>query len=300
MLRAASIALVCLAVVPLESPFAAPSLSLIPVAERITVEQVNGSVSTAARVEPWPGGFVRLVGGGGSVSFIPVYEVRSIRADSGADATERVLRRCEGIGVAPVEPEIVGRPSPKEVPLRSRQEFVIAQGGVMGRFGAEARESWGSVTIDLGTLRNVSAKYAFGGTLGMVADEEYVRIAFKPRIRRWITNSLALDVAPGVFLPIDSESSPTNHGDVGFLCETTLALREWIGVTGQIEVVDRTRTQDPKDWRVTHEPAFTADSGIEVSYHLGAKLGGGAGTAAFITMLLTSLVVIADMNVDEY
>lgn len=56
----------------------------------ITLE--DGTTLAAASVEPWPNGFVRMVGADGRVSFVDRRKVRKISDSSGSDLTKRVLK----------------------------------------------------------------------------------------------------------------------------------------------------------------------------------------------------------------
>ena len=298
MVRTALILFAALILFPLTPVRAAPSFPADPVPERIVVEKDDGTRTTVACVERWPGDFVRLVSGKGDVRFLSIQTIRTIRDEAGIDVTERVLRDWEGFGTMPRAPELVDEPSPKLIPPRFKQEFGVIQVGVLGRMNATDGESNAAVALDLGTMRNLSSNQALGGTLGLVADEEYLRIAVKPRLRHWMSSSLAFDVAPGIFHSVDSDGSPTSHGPVGFLLETSLL---WSGftVTGQLEVVETERVHyeylDP-----LHYSGSVTESSTEASYHLGMKLGGGAAVPATFIAMFAIVVIGWDASGEIY
>ena len=266
MVRTAFILVVALMLFSRIPGHAASSLPIDPVPERIVVEKDDGTHIAVARVERWPGDFVRLISGTGGARYLPISTVRTIRDETGADVTERVLRGWEGFGTMPTAPQ----PS-KRIPARYRQEFAMLQGGILGRTNPPSGEPHAALAIDLGTMRNLSTSLALGGTLGLVSDSDHLRIAAKPRLRQWLTNSVAFDVAPGIFHSVDSDNSSTAHGSVGFLLDTSFIF-VGLAVTGQMEVVETKRRY--------------MESKTEASYQLGLKTGGGVAVATSLVLML--------------
>lgn len=264
--------------------------------ESVTVVTKTGSVGHFARVEPWPNGYVRGIHGNGAVVYIAAERIQWVRDSRGEDATPEVLERGKGVGSMPPGSAVRKQPLFRGRPLPEQQRFHLLQAGVMRRIDStdEGEEPYVG-TIDLGTMKNVTPAVALGGTLALVADANYVRIGLKPRLRRWLSRTISLDVAPGVFAGIDTDDSSLEHGPVGFVGETSLILGDWGAITGQIEVTSVEY--------VVHAPglpeSILADrTESDVSIFLGGKVGGSLfavpGALLVAAVALIGLTVSTD------
>jgi hypothetical protein len=189
----------------------------------VTVILKNGTERQYERTEPSRGGFVRAHRSDATIDTIAIKDIAKIVA------TVPVRPKPEKAGASGPS-RFRGRPYPE------RTRFHVLQAGVMGRVDSHEEDEAGAVvTIDLGTMKNRSPKIALGGSVGIVADEDYVRLALKPRVRRWLSRDVSIDFAPGIFLPIDRNESSVEHGSIGFMGEASMVLGDWVTMTGQVE-----------------------------------------------------------------
>ena len=251
-----------------ESPVSpAPATS-----QPVTVILKDGTERPYARVEPGPGGFVRAHRSDGTSDTIAVNDIAKIVA------TVPPRAKTEKAGVSG-PPRFRGRPYPE------RTRFYLLQAGIMARLDSHEEDQAGAVFgMDLGTMKNRSPKVALGGSLGFVTDEDYARVAIKPRIRRWLSRTVSIDFAPGVFLPIDMGGSSVEHGSVGFVGETSLILGDWAALTGQVEVVGIERSHYASGL------LLTTQTETDVSYYFGAKAGGTLATLPVAALMLLGIL----------
>jgi hypothetical protein len=218
-------------------------------------------VSATARADPEPG-------------------VRSAAFELAPDSTEP-SNASRGLPKEPADQKKVGPPQFRGRPLPIKKGFPLIQAGVLGRLNDRGQEATEAFAMDLGGMKNLSPRHALGMTLGLVADTDYTRIGLKPRYRRWLGRTFSLDVAPGIFLPIDAETGP-NHHSPGFVGELSLSAGDWVSLTGLVEVVEKERP--------VYSDEIPAGSDTQTSYYLGAKAGGEAG---IVTAILMGLAVAA-------
>ena len=245
---------------PDSSGFAVPaadSVTPLPTLDPITVVFGDGSEHRYARVEPWPNGYLRAFLTDGGVEYIPRAKVRAIR-DEKEDVTTRILDRGKSAGQRPFG-RTDGPPALRGRPLPLKKGFPLMQAGVLHRMGDGSETAF---TADLGGMRNVSPGHSLGITVGVMTDS-YTRITLKPRYRKWLGQTFALDLAPGIFVPWDSPE----HGSVGFEGELSLSAGDWVSVTGVIEVGKNQST-------VPFSQGTSTSSDTDVSWYLGGKAGG--------------------------
>jgi hypothetical protein len=86
-------------------------------------------------------------------------------------------------------------------PLPWKRSFPIIQGGFL--WSLTHPDPYGEAevlaVVDLGAMRNLSPRAAVGGTFSLSGSEDYLRIGFKPRLRRWLTRTTSADFALGPF-----------------------------------------------------------------------------------------------------
>ncbi len=113
------------------------------------------------------------------------------------------------------------------------------------------------VTAELGLMVNMNERFAVGGS-ARYGGGGGQRFGLKARVDLWLTESIALEVAPGILLGGDSRLDfPGFTGHVG------VSFRDAVGVTMQLEVLDQGLGQE------------------ETTLYLGGKLGSewGVGLA---------------------
>jgi hypothetical protein len=170
-----------------------------------------------------------------------------------------------------------GKPFLRGQPLPDMKLFLMVQSGVLVRADDHSEsEEDGHGWLDVGGMKNLSPKFALGGTLGVADDgKNYTRITVKPRLRTWLGKGYAIDVAPGVFFPtgqaIIGDSPQLKAGSVGFTGELAFVASDWVAVTYVVEAIETERTD------YTFGLYSTTSSGTEVLHYLGLKAGGAVG-----------------------
>jgi hypothetical protein len=118
----------------------------------------------------------------------------------------------------------------------------MVQAGVLARADHRVEGEEGSHGyFDVGGMKNISPRFALGGTLGAASDgADYQRFVVKPRLRTWLGRGYALDVAPGVIFP-GGYSYTTDYvklGSVGFTGEVAFVWSDWVSVTYVVEAIE--------------------------------------------------------------
>ena len=265
-----------------------------PVTMPIVVTMTDGSVATFARVEPWPGGFARAIRGSGDVVFLPEAKIHRIDDSQGTDVTEKVLVQRKAVDEVPKEtlaspkpprtPKFRGRPSPEQ------RGFTLVQVGAVRQLGSTVDYEPKSATVmDLGHMWNVSPRHSIGGSLSLATNETFTRVGWKPRYRRWISRTVSVDLAPGVFYSVPGDGEP-EFSPVGFVGESSLNFGDWVSVTSMVHVVGTTRRyydhgEGPAP-SPSVPPKVTEVSRTEGSAYLGVKAGGEAAIGATVVSIV--------------
>jgi hypothetical protein len=90
-----------------------------------------------------------------------------------------------------------------------------------------------NLTFQAGALANVGPRSAVGGVLVGAVFQNDVRLGVRARYRRWLTDRLTLDVAPGILL----YNGTFTADSPGFTGEVALGYADWIALTAQLDVV---------------------------------------------------------------
>lgn len=137
-------------------------------------------------------------------------------------------------------------------------------------------------TIDLGWMKNISPKYAVGGTFFAGADEDIWRLGIRARVRRWLKPNLSLDFAPGVILAgaQKEENYPGFSGHLG------LNLGDWVSAVTEVDVIpiERVVSAPPPNY-------FKFKKDTEVAWYAGVKLGSYPGTVAVVSLGVAAAVI---------
>jgi hypothetical protein len=254
----------------------------------------------AARAEPWPQGFVKMTIPGEDDRFIAAQRIKRITSADGSDWTSRVLNDRESVEDAALEVcyaeqntgllNLRGRPRPE------REWFPVIQASflvplVQNEVGGE--ESVGVIAIDLGTMKNVGQMTAFGASVYLGADADRTRFGTKLRLRRWLSRSAAVDVAPGlVMLGTSNAGSPT-YSYPGLVGELSVSFEDGVALTGQVETrrVQQSTNVARNSSGYWEELPLTPED-TEVSWYLGAKFGGEFSLPG----LLVSAIVVGALS----
>lgn len=146
----------------------------------------------------------------------------------------------------------------KGEPLPTCRSFWITEAGYVYGLAGIPHQDHHYATWELGLMANTSEQSAIGGTLyAGLQFGEGLRWGLKARYRRWLANSLSIDVAPGILLSVAEKSSPGFTGHVGFNVDDRFAfVSQWDVVT------------NPWHWNGTRPV-----SRREVGWYGGVKLG---------------------------
>ena len=126
-------------------------------------------------------------------------------------------------------------------PLAACRNFAITETGLGSR---GVGEDAGHVFWELGAMRNVSGSTALGGSLYSSAGADFVRLGAKARYRRWLSDAVPLDLAPGLMLH-DADDVDTGF-ELGFTAHAALSFRDVAGAFVQLDVVDARRGIQPQ------------------------------------------------------
>lgn len=193
------------------------------------------------------------------------------------DETAEVLKKGATAGKKKKDS---GKPFLRGRPLPEMKTFLMVQAGGLGRADdhgsyEEDSHAW----LELGWMKNQSPKFALGGTLEVMDDgRDYLRLAVKPRLRTWLGKRYAIDVAPGVFIPL-GQSFVSHYypevkpGSAGFTGEVSFVAADWAAASYVVEVIQA----ETKTYSYTPDFSTSSSSGTEVYHYLGLKAGGGVG-----------------------
>jgi len=161
--------------------------------------------------------------------------------------------------------------------------FLVTHTGVAARVdgGSIYTRKPAYLLVDFGAMRNVTGRLALGGNLYLGADDYRSRFGPKARVRYWLGDNDAVDIAGGVLL--DGADDWKGHAIFpGYVAEASVSLEEAIMLTGAVESI-----------RVRGE------NGVEdqdTSWYVGGKLGGVAGTIVAGAGLLVALLFEATLG----
>lgn len=150
---------------------------------------------------------------------------------------------------------------------------------------------WGPnylATWDLGLMRNVSPRFALGGSLGITQgnNTEEFSIALKPRLRYWATPRVPIDLSPGIVILDNADEYDPN---ARFLIDATVSYRDWVGITGRLLT---THIEYPIN--LPNEPPRTTEFD-KTEFYMGLRLGSYPGlivgsTAAIAWIVLEAII----------
>jgi hypothetical protein len=130
-------------------------------------------------------------------------------------------------------------------------------------------------TWELGAMANVARRSALGGAVFMSVDgRQGLRLGVRPRFRRWLSSSLTLDVATGLYKEMERNSGLRPTGQI------TLGLSDGIAITGQVDAAGNQHCVWGTDPVTRRYGCLSMETTTEVEWYWGVKLGSGAGLAA--------------------
>ena len=119
---------------------------------------------------------------------------------------------------------------------------------------------------EIGLLRNVGAKSAIGGTILVNYDEhDRAYLGVRPRYRRWLSRSLALDISGGLYVTGLHDVARTTRRPA-VTARMGIMFKDWIGLTVGTDAL-----------RLGIGPTAR----VETPILIGLRLGGYAGLASW-------------------
>jgi len=161
-----------------------------------------------------------------------------------------------------ISPSVQAQFSLRPQPLPQSRTFLLTEIGYSYRINSYDEDTFNLkrrhyFTSALGLMTNVNRDYALGGNLFIGMDEggEF-RAGLKVRVRRWLRRSTSIDFSPGLLF-WDTRAATENFAFIG---SVAVNIRDWFGVTAQLEVVP------------THFPG-----GTDTALYTGLRLGSAPG-----------------------
>jgi hypothetical protein len=268
-------------------PLAGPAWCTTAVAS-LTVLLDDGSSLSARSVEPRPQSYVRVVKADGTEQLVPHHKIRSIIDDSGHDWTASVLRDRRSIGVSPGESgakPVRHGPSFRPHPLPTSKAYYVYDFGVSYQF-ADDRPFPGNdnvaTSLELGYMRNLSAKNAVGFSVLGFAGDEIQRLAVRGRYRRWLSPSVGLDGTAGVTVAGGGDADEIVFP--GFIASAGLQFDGMFGVALEMEQVH---------YRYWVYPQVEPYNQSDVQWRVRGQLGGVPGVAGTVLLVAFGILVAA-------
>jgi len=156
--------------------------------------------------------------------------------------------------------------------------FALTELAVLRRFGNDDRVVQSSEryygSFDLGLEHNVSDATALGGSVFVGGDNARGQFGVRARVRRWLSKSASVDLAPGLILAGTEEKDADFLGPAPVL-RASLNLSATVGVTAQAF-----ETRRRKSYGVDKERAT----------YVGAQLNSKAGSVGLGVALAVAIV----------
>ncbi|MGE5178561.1 MAG: hypothetical protein ACM3PF_05640 [Bacteroidota bacterium] len=163
----------------------------------------SGDTLQASCVQPAPFDMVCITTTGSETRYVSASRIRAVTDAGGADVTSLVVDHRKTLGMPPVPP--VSRPrQPRGVGDRSiTRAFLITEATLLGRIhpgglGSHGRAFW--LGFDAGVLENVSDRTGIGYGMYFGSGGDYADLGIRLRLRRWLTPTSNVEIAPGVTL----------------------------------------------------------------------------------------------------
>jgi hypothetical protein len=168
----------------------------------IQVILVSGDTLQARCIQPASFDMFEVTIPGSETRFVPGVRIRTVLDADHRDRTEDLLSRRRTIGTPLPEP--VRREAKHGLRVGPRSVtpgFLITETSLLGRVDpgppAELRHY---LAFDLGYMSNVGSQAAVGWSAFFGSATRYVNAGVRVRLRRWISPTSSVDIAPGVII----------------------------------------------------------------------------------------------------
>lgn len=166
-------------------------------------------------------------------------------------------------------------------PLPRCRAFTLTEFGYSRRMNDSHRERTGSYhyyfTAQVGAMVNRGSRSALGGTIFFGGEDDGSRWGLRPRYRRWLTKTMAVDLAPGIVFAGSNDRFEPRYP--GFSGEAGLAVQDLLALTAEFEVI----------------PSHT--HGTRTEWFAGVRGGSGLGVVGGLgTVVLLAILVSASLS----
>lgn len=138
-------------------------------------------------------------------------------------------------------------------------------------------------------MRNITPVSAVGGTLYASGDDDASLFGIKARYRHWLSETGAIDIAPGILL-----AGSDNHGVLqfpGFVASITITHADWLGLTVQYQAISGTCWSPVWDELDLHADIL---DGVQSSVYIGARFGSYLAIAMPVVLMIIVAIQMAD------
>jgi hypothetical protein len=155
-------------------------------------------------VQPAPFNMVAVTAPGDSVPrYVSPVRIRAVFDAQGNDRTERVVENRRTLGV-PFPRAVIERPQrpPKVGPRAVTRRFLITETSCLGRIDTRdvrSDDRGGEFAFDLGVMENVYEQTSVGYS-AFVGVDSNAHAGVRLRVRRWLTRTASVELAPGMTL----------------------------------------------------------------------------------------------------
>lgn len=168
--------------------------------------------------------------------------------------------------------------------------FGILEGGIHYRVADRHvldRKDEIMFAYNLGLMRNISPKDAFGGSLYLSVDDDGTDFGIAPRYRRWLEPNLALDLLAGVLIAGDDDRG---FDAPGFIGGASLSFHDLVSLDLLLEIY----RVDPIDDQIIFEPTDPPGEKTVTSLYAGLTGRSYAAWIAPIVMFILIIEVVSD------
>ena len=173
--------------------------------------------------------------------------------------------------------------------------FLVTEAGILHILNKELFDA--HINVELGALHKINKRWACGGSLNMIYDEdgsEAFLLAAKPRIRHWFNKHIHSDLSLGViFLQISGDHDYLKLPDLtGTL---SVSYRDWVSVVLQLEAL---RFRYPQSYSPLLEPKPPDLHVTDTNWYLGVNFGSIPG--AILLPLVTAGAIFVEYADDHW
>ncbi len=273
--------------------------STAPPESTLTIYLVKGPGFEAVYVSYWSMDSFRYRTPSGETGYLTANKIRSIKDAEGIDRLDSMLRRRSSFGV----------PSPEEnrsfaswvmrpfhsTPERRRRSYLVLEFGIGSRAGGTTNTGRSStlLTTGIGGMKNLSPRWGLGGVVQfMESSEEYRTLSAGVRVRRYLSDWIAIETTQGLYQNIDTATR--KERGVPYFGEVAISAAGAASFFTRLERHQYTVSR----YTVSFYPDNYTVS--ETTLHFGIRLGPNPGYLTGPLVALGTLAVLAPRGRNIY